>query len=252
MRKKRPCSICRKWFLPDKQVGNRQKVCSRPECQKERHRRESIVYRKRERFKDKEMRIVTKLRKDGVAEISEPADGAVLTRLRWSDLRELVPLEQAVIFRLLGEVIELRVPHTANVGVDMVEEDDDVAVGAVPAAADDKMDKIELREDVLEMLGDQAEVHIRKKDAKTTRTASQTVLKAVWEYGKKKVGEELGAVVEDGVKGLLPDRYEGDDSMTTPDTTKPIDPNVETDGYEAQTGGGEVRESNNQAGCRQQ
>lgn len=39
MRKKRPCSICRRWFLPDARVGDRQHACERDECQRERHRR---------------------------------------------------------------------------------------------------------------------------------------------------------------------------------------------------------------------
>jgi hypothetical protein len=37
--KKRPCSICRKWFLPDVRQIDRQKTCS-PACRHERHRRQ--------------------------------------------------------------------------------------------------------------------------------------------------------------------------------------------------------------------
>ena len=36
--RKRPCSICRKWFLPDVRQVGRQKTCS-PECSRELHRR---------------------------------------------------------------------------------------------------------------------------------------------------------------------------------------------------------------------
>jgi hypothetical protein len=28
----KPCCICRRWFLPDVRVGNRQRTCGRPEC----------------------------------------------------------------------------------------------------------------------------------------------------------------------------------------------------------------------------
>lgn len=38
-RRKRPCRICRRWFDPHPRVGDRQRVCSKPECQRERHRR---------------------------------------------------------------------------------------------------------------------------------------------------------------------------------------------------------------------
>ncbi len=38
-RGKRPCSICRKWFVPDVRQKGRQRTCS-PACQKELHRRQ--------------------------------------------------------------------------------------------------------------------------------------------------------------------------------------------------------------------
>ncbi len=37
--RKRPCSICRKWFLPDVRQKGRQKTCS-AECRNELHRRQ--------------------------------------------------------------------------------------------------------------------------------------------------------------------------------------------------------------------
>ena len=30
--RRRPCRFCRKWFLPDSRVGDRQRACSAPEC----------------------------------------------------------------------------------------------------------------------------------------------------------------------------------------------------------------------------
>src|SRR5215813_13023881 len=31
--RKRPCTICRRWFRPDPRVGSRQRACGNPECQ---------------------------------------------------------------------------------------------------------------------------------------------------------------------------------------------------------------------------
>ena len=42
VRKKRPCSECRRWFQPDVRVGDRQRTCGAIECQRARHER---VYR---------------------------------------------------------------------------------------------------------------------------------------------------------------------------------------------------------------
>ncbi len=44
--RKRPCSICRKWFLPDCRQTGRQKTCS-PECSKEWHRRNCAKWNKK-------------------------------------------------------------------------------------------------------------------------------------------------------------------------------------------------------------
>jgi hypothetical protein len=42
--RKKPCSICRKWFTPDRRVGSRQKTCSE-ECRKEWRRRKQTEWR---------------------------------------------------------------------------------------------------------------------------------------------------------------------------------------------------------------
>ena len=39
MGRTRPCRICRHWFHPHPRTGDRQHVCSRAACQRERHRR---------------------------------------------------------------------------------------------------------------------------------------------------------------------------------------------------------------------
>ena len=38
--RKRPCTICRRWFMPDYRQIGRQKTCDNPECRKELHRRQ--------------------------------------------------------------------------------------------------------------------------------------------------------------------------------------------------------------------
>lgn len=44
-RRKRPCCICRRWFLPDNRVGSRQHTCGRPECRQQRRRRMQAAWR---------------------------------------------------------------------------------------------------------------------------------------------------------------------------------------------------------------
>lgn len=37
--KKRPCRICRKWFMPNPRVGDRQKTCGNPDCKQKWHKK---------------------------------------------------------------------------------------------------------------------------------------------------------------------------------------------------------------------
>lgn len=45
--RKRPCRVCRKWFLPDGRLKNHQKTCGNPECQKEWHRKKCAEWNKK-------------------------------------------------------------------------------------------------------------------------------------------------------------------------------------------------------------
>src|SRR3954467_4005740 len=53
VRKKRPCSVCRRWFLPDARVGARQKACGDAECQRARHREADRAWHARHRDYDR-------------------------------------------------------------------------------------------------------------------------------------------------------------------------------------------------------
>lgn len=45
--RKRPCSICRRWFRPDPRVGPRQHVCGQAECQTARRQKTQAGWRRR-------------------------------------------------------------------------------------------------------------------------------------------------------------------------------------------------------------
>ena len=45
--RKRPCSICRRWFRPDPRVGNRQRACSKADCQEARRQQTQAAWRGR-------------------------------------------------------------------------------------------------------------------------------------------------------------------------------------------------------------
>ena len=37
--RKRPCKICGRWYVPDARLGDRQKTCGDPECQRQWHKK---------------------------------------------------------------------------------------------------------------------------------------------------------------------------------------------------------------------
>jgi hypothetical protein len=45
--RKRPCSICRRWFRPDVRIGDRQHACGKPECQTTRRQKTQASWRGR-------------------------------------------------------------------------------------------------------------------------------------------------------------------------------------------------------------
>ncbi len=61
--KTRPCRICKKWFRPHPRSKGRQRSCSDPDCQRERHRRNCEDWRHRNPGYDLEDRLRQRLKK---------------------------------------------------------------------------------------------------------------------------------------------------------------------------------------------
>ena len=100
MHRKRPCRICRRWFVPHPRSGDRQRVCGEAQCQRERHRRACKAWREREGDEERRHRLRQRLRR-------EPGHyGAVGTRVRWDVVRDAVGPEVGVIFEELLRVLE--------------------------------------------------------------------------------------------------------------------------------------------------
>ena len=105
---KRPCRICRKWFQPNPRVGERQKVCSDPSCQRERHRRNCASWRQRNPDYDRETRVRQRLTEASPTTASmdstEPKEPDRV-RIDWRAARAAVGLEVVVLIEEFGEVL---------------------------------------------------------------------------------------------------------------------------------------------------
>ena len=118
---KRPCRVCRKWFQPNPRVGKRQKVCSEPACQRERHRQNGARWRQRNADYDRGERLRERLRIETeppaqVASEAESAAGAgpeanfadpkrCRVQINWPMARDVVGLELTVFIMELSEVL---------------------------------------------------------------------------------------------------------------------------------------------------
>jgi hypothetical protein len=100
MTRKRPCRICRRWFQPHPRAGNRQRVCDRAECQRERHRRACAQWRRNNAAEEKEQRLRDKLRQP-----VPTGARAVTAGLRLETVRDAVGPQMAVIIEETGEVL---------------------------------------------------------------------------------------------------------------------------------------------------
>lgn len=130
--RKRPCRICRRWFLPAPRAGNRQYACSSPDCQRERHRRSCARWRSAERDAEHEHTLAQRLRAP-VAELialSAPAPTHVAVHAPPGEspapapsskraattgarqLRDAVGMELCVVLRIFAEHL-LRLPRDA-------------------------------------------------------------------------------------------------------------------------------------------
>lgn len=96
MARKKPCSICRKWFEPHPRAGARQRVCSSMECQRERQRRAVADWRRRNPDYDRENRLRARVVKEEAAEPAPP-DSDPMARLDQVAARNAVGLEVMVV-----------------------------------------------------------------------------------------------------------------------------------------------------------
>ena len=108
MVRKRPCAICGKWFLPNKRAVKRQRVCSREECQRERHRRACERWHKNNPGYDRERRLREKIERR-----ERPRNGPMgvigidpLGKINWEAARDVVGVEVCVVIEKTGEVLK--------------------------------------------------------------------------------------------------------------------------------------------------
>jgi hypothetical protein len=103
MVKPRPCRVCRKWFRPDAKVGDRQRVCGSPACQRELHRRNCVGWHRRNPGLEKETRFEERLVELDPAAQERLADP--LEAINWPFAKGVIDLKIVALVRETGKVI---------------------------------------------------------------------------------------------------------------------------------------------------
>ena len=105
--KKRPCAICRKWFEPDPRVGDRQRVCSDPECQRKRQAQNQAAWLARQpgyflarRIAERAMR-----REETGREVVPMRAPGPMARLPWDLAQEELGVQAADFIWQFGKVL---------------------------------------------------------------------------------------------------------------------------------------------------
>ena len=108
MTRARPCRICRRWLRPDPRVGERQRTCGAPACQRSWHRRTCAAWRRRNPDYDREDRLRRRLSRKGGRHPggAEGWRGDPLGELDWAVVREEIGLEVAVVVEETGRVLQ--------------------------------------------------------------------------------------------------------------------------------------------------
>jgi hypothetical protein len=103
--RRKPCRYCRKWFLPDSRVGERQRACSSETCQQQRRQHTQREWRARHPDYDVARRILAKCAQLAEAELPRPAPLSPLHRLPWDLAQDAMGIKASVFIEEFGKVL---------------------------------------------------------------------------------------------------------------------------------------------------
>src|SRR5919198_2713550 len=104
--KKCPCRECLRWFAPDARVGDRQRTCSREECQAARRAATQASWRARHPEYDRARRIQERTTADAMGETVTPSRAPPpLDRLPWDLAQDQFKVQGAEFLLGMGRLL---------------------------------------------------------------------------------------------------------------------------------------------------
>ena len=121
--RKRPCRICRRWFMPNPKVKNDQKTCGAPLCKREWHRKKCAEWNKKNRdyfkanYLQKKLEAVTL---PGAPPRSPRIESRLKLGLPFSCFQEAISIQQAVIIEYFGLLLFRRFQEALRTQVTVI------------------------------------------------------------------------------------------------------------------------------------
>jgi hypothetical protein len=103
--RKRPCRICKRWFIPHPRVKERQKTCGDPKCQREWHRRKCEEWNRQNADYFKANYLAKKL------DAENSPKSRIKTGLPIGYVQELIGSQQLIIIEYLSQLLMHRCRH---------------------------------------------------------------------------------------------------------------------------------------------
>lgn len=109
--KKRPCRICRKWFIPNPRVGDRQKTCGCDECKQEWRNKKCAQWNRKNRatfqtnYLDKKLQAVKNQEISSDKPLPQVPQFDKNAKLPQELIQEVIGAQEFVIARYLSQVL---------------------------------------------------------------------------------------------------------------------------------------------------
>jgi len=106
--KKRPCRICRRWFLPNPRLKDRQKTCGNTKCKKEWHRKRCSEWNKKNTDYFKTNYLQKKLDAASPSEKASkilPVKSRLKSGLPLNYVQEVIGIQHLVIIEYLAQLL---------------------------------------------------------------------------------------------------------------------------------------------------
>ena len=112
--KKRPCRICRRWFMPNPRLKDRQKTCGDPCCQREWHRKKCAQWNKDNSDYFKADYLQSKLEAQSPRGSPEPAS-RLKSGLPLQYVQEVIGIQHLTIIEYFGQLLFRRFQEVLRV-----------------------------------------------------------------------------------------------------------------------------------------